>query len=131
MNNRSFTQWVQAARQSREDFIVALVQQIISGASEDSVSDLHFQPDKSGLEIWYRRDGVLQELGHIDAEYASQTTARLKVLANLLTYRTTTPQEGRVQAGRVPGVTKEMRVGTMPTLFGERVVIRFFAEEDK
>lgn len=131
MNQQLFTQWLEAARQSKEDVIVSLVQTIIQNASKNGVSDLHFQPDQEGTEIWYRFNGVLHELGRVDSQYSSQLTARLKVLANLLTYRTTTPQEGRVQAGRVLGVANEMRISTMPTLFGERVVIRFFAEESK
>lgn len=131
MNKQLFSEWVDAARKDKDDFVVSLIQTIISNASSSEVSDLHFQPSKTGMEIWYRFDGVLHELGSVSAELTNQIVARLKILADLLTYRTTSPQEGRVQAGRVADVTKEMRISTMPTLFGERVVIRFFAEEKK
>lgn len=131
INKQLFTEWVQTAQKFPEDFVVSLIQMIIENASSDSVSDLHFQPDQTGIGIWYRFNGVLQDLGHLESTYTNQLIARLKVLANLLTYQTTLPQEGRIQAGRVPGVKKEMRISTMPTLFGERVVVRFFAEEDK
>ena len=81
------------------------------------------------MEVRFRQDGVLHVLGNLPAELTSQFAARLKVLANLLTYKIDSPQEGRIRSGVVPGVEKEMRVSTVPTLYGERVVVRFFSEE--
>ncbi len=131
MNQQLFLEWQEKARLGKDDYVVSLVQQIISAASADGVSDLHFQPEKNCMAIWYRYNGVLHELGEVPSEYTNQMVARLKVLANLLTYRTTMPQEGRVQAGKVIGNVREMRVSSMPTLYGERVVIRFFSAEEK
>ncbi|MCL2710976.1 MAG: Flp pilus assembly complex ATPase component TadA [Planctomycetaceae bacterium] len=95
---------------------------------------MHFQPEKNGMNIRFRTDGVLHHIGIVPAERTGQIrtgqiVARLKVLADLLTYKTNVPQEGRVRAGRVPNIVKEMRISTTPTLHGERVVIRFFSEE--
>ena len=67
-------------------------------------------------------DGVLQSVTGLPAALASNVVARLKVLAELLTYRTDVPQEGRIRgSGDV-----EMRVSTFPTLHGEKAVVRFF-----
>jgi type II secretory ATPase GspE/PulE/Tfp pilus assembly ATPase PilB-like protein len=87
-------------------------------------SDLHFHPTPEYLEVRWRVDGVLHEVGRIPASVAANVVSRLKVLAELLTYRTDVPQEGRIrQAVGSP----EMRVSTFPTLHGERAVVRMFA----
>ena len=94
------------------------------GRTPTGASDLHLQPTADGLELRFRIDGVLQPVGRIPAAVAGNVTARLKVLAELLTYRTDVPQEGRI---RRPQDDVEMRVSSFPTLFGERIVVRFFA----
>ena len=126
-----FALWQDESRKPNEDFIVALLGRVLAGASAQNVSDVHFQPGKNGMEVRFRIDGVLHILGVLPSENISQIAARLKVLGDLLTYKVDTPQEGRVRAGRVPGVTKQMRISTTPSLYGERVVVRFFAEEEK
>ena len=125
-----FDEWTKAAHQSGDDFVVALTERILTEAARANVSDVHFQPGKNGLDIRFRTDGVLHRIGVVPSERIPQIVARLKVLADLLTYKTNVPQEGRVRAGRVPNIVKEMRISTTPTLRGERVVIRFFSEEE-
>jgi type II secretory ATPase GspE/PulE/Tfp pilus assembly ATPase PilB-like protein len=77
------------------------------------------------LELRWRIDGVLQAIAQLPAKGSPNIVARLKVLADLLTYRTDVPQEGRIRG--TPGEV-EMRVSTFPTLFGEKAVVRMFAE---
>ena len=72
----------------------------------------------------WRIDGVLQPVAVLPAKLAPNVVARLKVLAELLTYRTDVPQEGRIRG--VPGEV-EMRLSTFPTLHGEKAVVRLFA----
>ncbi len=86
-------------------------------------SDLHLQPTADGLELKFRVDGVLLPAACFPARLAANILARLKVQAQLLTYQTDRPQEGRLRAadGEV-----EMRVATFPTLYGERAVVRLF-----
>jgi len=117
--------------QSGSDFIVEFLNRLLAEGAAENVSDIHFQPQREGIDIRFRLDGILQNFGSLKPEYASQIAARLKILAHLLTYKTDTPQEGRVRAGLVPGVDKEMRISTARTLHGERVVVRFFAEEHR
>ncbi len=100
------------------------VEQALALAQAAGASDVHFQPGGDGLELRWRIDGVLQPVALLPAKVAPNIVARLKVLSELLTYRTDVPQEGRIKA--VAGEV-EMRVSTFPTLFGEKAVVRMFA----
>src|SRR5687768_15518191 len=100
---------------------VAIVDALLAASVAAGASDLHILPTADGLAISWRIDGVLQPLGNVSKELATNVVTRLKVLAKLLTYRTNVPQEGRIAAGD-EGV--EVRVSTFPTLFGEKVVAR-------
>ena len=123
--------WQDGLQRDNGDFVPVVLERILAEAARSDVSDAHFQPGKHGTEVRFRQDGVLQILGSLPAELTAQVAARLKVLANLLTYKIDAPQEGRIRSGVVPGVEKEMRVSTVPTLYGERVVVRFFSEETR
>ena len=106
-----FDEWTKTAL-TGDDFVVALTERILTEAAQANVSDVHFQPEKNGLDIRFRTDGVLHRIGTVPRERTPQIVARLKVLADLLTYKTTVPQEGRVRASRVPNIAKEMRLCT-------------------
>ena len=105
-------------------FATEVVDHILSAGRDRGASDLHLQPASGGLELKFRIDGVLHSTGTFPPSVTLNIIARLKVLAELLTYRTDVPQEGRI---RVPESDVEMRVSTFPTLHGERAVVRFFA----
>jgi type II secretory ATPase GspE/PulE/Tfp pilus assembly ATPase PilB-like protein len=100
------------------------VERVLSAARTAGASDIHFQPGAGGLDLTWRLDGVLLPVASIPIRIAPNVIARLKVLAELLTYRTDVPQEGRIRG--IPGEV-EMRVSTFPTLFGEKAVVRMFA----
>ena len=100
------------------------VERVLSAARSNGASDVHFQPGRDGLNLTWRIDGVLLPVASIPIRIAPNIVARLKVLAELLTYRTDVPQEGRIRGA--PGEV-EMRVSTFPTLFGEKAVVRMFA----
>jgi general secretion pathway protein E len=100
------------------------VEQALALARAAGASDLHFQPGGDGLELRWRIDGVLHQVALLPAKVGPNVVARLKVLSELLTYRSDVPQEGRIKAA--PGDV-EMRVSTFPTLFGEKAVVRMFA----
>jgi len=108
------------------EYAIRFVDTLLAAAQEAAASDVHLQPVSGGLGVRWRLDGVLQELGVFPAGESANVVARLKVLAELLTYRTDVPQEGRIREQR--GDT-EMRVSTFPTLHGERAVVRLFAAQ--
>jgi general secretion pathway protein E len=105
-----------------------VVDRVLGEAQRSGASDVHFQPHADGLELRFRIDGVLQAAARLPAKGSPNIVSRLKVLADLLTYRNDVPQEGRIRGA--PGET-EMRVSTFPTLFGEKAVVRMFAEPGK
>ncbi len=102
------------------------VELLLAAAKAAKASDVHLQPARDGLEVRWRLDGVLQLIGLFSRGESADVVSRLKVLAELLTYRTEVPQEGRIreQRGEI-----EMRVSTFPTLHGERAVVRLFSSQ--
>jgi len=107
------------------DYATAFVDLLLNASTSIGASDIHLQPiSTTELEICWRLDGVLQVLGVFPFGGATDVITRLKVMAELLTYRNETPQEGRIR-DRQSDV--EMRVSTFPTLHGERAVVRVFA----
>jgi general secretion pathway protein E len=108
-------------------YAMQFVERLLTAAQEAGVSDVHLQPTPQGIFVRWRIDGVLQPLGEFSRGTAADVVSRLKVMAELLTYRTDSPQEGRIRA--IDSV--EMRVSTFPTLHGERAVVRLFAAESR
>ena len=113
-----------------ERFATAAVDALLADAQEAAASDLHLTPRDGGkmLEISWRLDGVLHRCADVPQAGTSLVT-RLKVLAQLLTYKTEIPQEGRLRradATEAAGLESEMRIGTFPTIHGEKAVVRLF-----
>lgn len=104
---------------------VEIVDSILESARQSGASDVHLIPKESTLDVLWRIDGVLHSVAQLESHIASNVVARLKVLSGLLTYKSETPQEGRIQSPVDADV--EMRVSTFPTLFGEKAVVRLFA----
>jgi general secretion pathway protein E len=128
MPNRPADSWRQqlaALDATDPEYVIQLVARLLDAGREAGASDLHLLPTPQGLDIRWRIDGVLHQLDVLPARIAPNVVARLKVLAELLTYRNDVPQEGRIRASE-PKV--EVRVSTFPTLYGEKAVVRLFAE---
>ncbi len=113
---------------SAAEYATQFVDTLLTAARQLGVSDVHLQPCPEGLDTRWRLDGVLQPVGRFRRGAKSDVIARLKVMAELLTYRNDVPQEGRIRSG---GQEVEMRVSTFPTLHGERAVVRLFAAEGR
>jgi type II secretory ATPase GspE/PulE/Tfp pilus assembly ATPase PilB-like protein len=110
---------------SNAEYATKFVDQLLTAARANSASDIHLQPTPQGLDVRWRLDGVLQPIGCFPRGEAADIVNRLKVLAELLTYRNDVPQEGRIRHQQ-PGHV-EVRVSSFPTLHGERAVVRMFA----
>jgi general secretion pathway protein E len=106
-------------------YVVRLVDSVLSAAVTTGASDVHFHPTSEGLEIRWRIDGVIQSLGQVPSAIANNVIVRLKVLARLLTYQTKLPQEGRIGGRQHEG---EIRISSFPTVFGEKVVARILMQ---
>ena len=102
-----------------------LVDLILTEATRSGASDVHFEPTNHSVDVRFRLDGVLHRVAKLNHDLAPNIIARLKVMAELLTYRQDIPQEGRVANGQSTfGV--DMRVSTFPTIHGEKAAIRVF-----
>ena len=115
-------------RASDPNDVPKLVEEMLASARQALASDVHLTWTQSALEMKWRVDGVLQKVTQFTPSLGTKMVTRLKVLADLLTYRTDIPQEGRI---RHDDSGRETRVSTFPTLFGEKVAIRLFAAEGR
>jgi type IV pilus assembly protein PilB len=103
--------------------IVKLVNLLISQAIADRASDIHIEPQERELRIRYRIDGVLQEIMHPPKTIQAGVTSRLKIMADMDIAERRVPQDGRV-AMVVGGRQIDLRVATLPTVYGEKIVMR-------
>ncbi|HEX8373489.1 MAG TPA: GspE/PulE family protein [Chthoniobacterales bacterium] len=103
--------------------IIKFVDLILYQAIQDRASDIHFEPFEYEFKIRYRVDGALYEMAPPPRHLALPVISRLKVLANLNIAERRLPQDGRIQK-TIAGRAVDMRVSTLPTQFGESVVLR-------
>lgn len=122
--SRRVTERLAALDRREPTYVGRVIEVILAAAVESRVSDVHFRPCSDQMLVQWRVDGVLQSAASIPPRLAPNILARLKVLADLLTYRMDIPQEGRLRES--PAGT-EMRLSTFPTLHGEKGVVRIFA----
>ena len=105
--------------------LVRLVNSVIFQAAEDGASDVHFEPQEDALVVRFRVDGVLQEVQRIPRRMTPGVTTRLKVLAKLDIAERRKPQDGRISLNaQAAGRMLDIRVATLPTVDGEKVVMR-------
>ena len=105
--------------------LVRLVNSVIFQAAEDGASDVHFEPQEDALVVRFRVDGVLHEVQRIPKRMTPGVTTRLKVLAKLDIAERRKPQDGRISLNAAAaGRTLDIRVATLPTVEGEKVVMR-------
>ena len=103
--------------------IVKMANLIIRQAVQDRASDIHIEPTEHDVRIRYRIDGVLHEVMRPPKRVQSGLVSRLKIMADLNIAEKRIPQDGRVSAA-IAGKQVDLRVATLPTVFGEKVVMR-------
>jgi general secretion pathway protein E len=103
--------------------VIRWVNQLIGRAVERRASDIHIEPFERQLCVRYRIDGVLYEVPGPPREQRAAVTSRVKLMAKLNIAEQRLPQDGRIQL-RVLGRELDLRVSTLPTLYGESVVMR-------
>ena len=103
--------------------IIKFVSLVLSQAVADRASDIHFEPFEDEFKIRYRVDGALYEMAPPPKHLALPVISRLKVMSNLDISERRLPQDGRI-AVTVNGKKIDLRVSTLPTQFGESVVLR-------
>lgn len=103
--------------------IVRFVNVVLSQAIQDRASDIHFEPFEDEFKIRYRVDGALYEMAPPPKNLALPVVARIKVMSNLNIAERRLPQDGRISM-KLANRQVDMRVSTLPTQFGESVVLR-------
>ena len=103
--------------------IIRFVNLVLQQAIKDKASDVHFEPFEDQFRIRYRIDGALYEMAPPPKNLAVPVTSRVKVLSNMNISETRIPQDGRIKM-TIAGRPVDLRVSTLPTQFGESVVLR-------
>jgi type IV pilus assembly protein PilB len=103
--------------------IVKFVNLVLQQAVTDRASDIHFEPFETEFRIRYRVDGALYEMAPPPKHLSLPVISRIKVMANLNISEKRLPQDGRISMG-IAGKQIDLRVSTLPTAFGESVVLR-------
>ncbi len=108
--------------------VIRLVNLIVSRAIELQASDIHFEPFEKSFHIRYRIDGVLHDMESPPKHLQAAVISRIKIMSKLNIAERRLPQDGRIKL-RVMGKEIDFRVSTLPTLFGESVVMRILDSE--
>ena len=103
--------------------IIRFVDLILYQAIQDRASDIHFEPFENEFKIRYRVDGALYEMSPPPRHLALPVISRVKVMANMNIAERRLPQDGRIQK-KIAGRPVDLRVSTLPTQFGESLVLR-------
>ncbi len=103
--------------------IIRFVDLILYQAIQDRASDIHFEPFENEFKIRYRVDGALYEMSPPPRHLALPVISRVKVMANMNIAERRLPQDGRIQKN-IAGRSVDLRVSTLPTQFGESLVLR-------
>ena len=131
----SFEQLVQVGAQggpnpdANDRHIVRIVDWLWQFAFEQRASDIHIEPRRDFGVVRFRIDGVLHQVYQIPPAVLTAMVSRVKLLARMEIVEKRRPQDGRIKTVSPEGVEVELRVATMPTAFGEKIVMRIFDPE--
>ncbi|MDZ4723513.1 MAG: type IV-A pilus assembly ATPase PilB [candidate division Zixibacteria bacterium] len=103
--------------------LVKLVDSIIGDAIRMGASDIHFEMYEKRIRVRYRIDGDLEEMAPLPFKYRAAIVSRIKIMAELDISERRLPQDGRIKV-KISGRTVDLRVSSLPTIFGEKVVMR-------
>lgn len=112
------------ASEADEAPIVRFINKILLDAIKTGASDIHFEPYEKVYRVRFRTDGILQEVAKPPVNLATRLSARLKVMSQMDISERRVPQDGRIKMKISKTRAIDFRVNTLPTLFGEKIVLR-------
>jgi type IV pilus assembly protein PilB len=115
---------VDLEKSSEEAPVVRLVNLILVDAIKKTASDIHIEPYEKSFRVRYRVDGILYEIMNPPLKLKNAITSRVKIMANLDIAERRLPQDGRIKIKMGGGREMDFRVSVLPTLFGEKIVMR-------
>ncbi|MDC4223494.1 MAG: type II secretion system ATPase GspE [Candidatus Manganitrophus sp.] len=114
---------IELSKLAEDTPVVKFVNTMITQAIKEGSSDIHIEPDGEVLRIRFRRDGLLREVMTAPRNLQSGVASRIKIMADLDIAEKRVPQDGRIQM-KVGDRDIDIRLSTLPTLFGEKIVMR-------
>jgi general secretion pathway protein E len=130
----NFEQLVQLGKSGKLDandqHIVHICDWLFNYAFEERASDIHLEPRREVSNVRFRIDGVLHQVYQIPTPVMAAMTSRIKVLGRMDVVEKRRPQDGRLKTVTPDGQEVELRLSTMPTAFGEKLVMRIFNPEN-
>jgi general secretion pathway protein E len=114
---------------ANDNAIISIVDWLLQYAFDQRASDIHIEPRRDYGKVRFRIDGVLQPIYQLPAKVMTAVTSRLKILSRMNVAERRLPQDGRIKTITPTGEEVELRLSTLPTAFGEKLVIRIFDPE--
>jgi general secretion pathway protein E len=112
-----------------DQHIVSIVDWLLQYAFDQRASDIHIEPRREQGNVRFRIDGVMHQVYEIPSNITSTVVSRIKILGRLDVAEKRKPQDGRIKTRSPDGAEIEMRLSSMPTAFGEKLVLRIFDPE--
>jgi general secretion pathway protein E len=106
--------------------VVHIVDWLLQYAFEQRASDIHLEPRRDAGQMRFRIDGVMQKVFELPPPVMTAVTSRIKILARMDVAEKRRPQDGRIKTRSAGGREVELRISSMPTAFGEKIVMRIF-----
>ncbi|HBO95297.1 MAG TPA: type II secretion system protein E, partial [Gammaproteobacteria bacterium] len=114
---------------ANDQHIVKIVDWLLQYAFDQRASDIHLEPRREHGNIRFRIDGVLHDVYELPAPVMAAVTSRIKILGRMDVAEKRRPQDGRLKTKSTEGDEVELRLSTLPTAFGEKMVMRIFDPE--
>ncbi len=111
---------------ANDQHIVNIVDWLLQYAFDQRASDIHLEPRREMCPVRFRIDGVMQEVYQIPTAVMKAVTSRIKIIGRMDVAEKRRPQDGRLKTRTEAGKEVELRLSTMPTAFGEKLVMRIF-----
>jgi general secretion pathway protein E len=115
--------------EANDQHIISIVDWLLQYAFDQRASDIHIEPRREKGNVRFRIDGVLYTVYALPMQVMSAVTSRLKILARMNVAEKRRPQDGRLKTKSPNGDEIELRLSTLPTAFGEKLVMRIFDPE--
>ena len=108
--------------------VINIVNSLISQAVKSGASDIHLEPQETGLRVRFRIDGVLRETASFPKHALGAILSRVKIISSMDIAEKRVPQDGRIQV-QEPGRAVDIRVSSLPTIYGEKIVMRILDQK--
>ena len=112
--------------EANDQHVVSIVDWLLQYAFEQRASDIHLEPRRDSGKVRFRIDGILHDVNEFPANVMAAVSSRIKILGRMNVAEKRRPQDGRIKTRTPAGGEVELRLATLPTAFGEKLVMRIF-----